>query len=80
MINMCEIKYYGGDFSVNKEYYKHLLKRQSVLSEKISPKATIHSTLITTFGLLKNEYSSIFNSVITLDDLFKVLTNLMYLE
>lgn len=70
VINMCEIKYYGGDFSVDKEYYKQLLKRQSILSEKISPKCTIHNTLITTFGLIKNEYSNFFTNVVLLDDLF----------
>ena len=31
----------------------------------------IHSTLITTFGLIQNEYSGAFSNVIVLDDLFK---------
>lgn len=30
----------------------------------------IRNTLITTFGLEKNKYSSVFSSVITMDDLF----------
>lgn len=30
----------------------------------------VHSTLITTYGLKYNEYSSDFDNVITLDDLF----------
>lgn len=71
VVNMCEIKYYSGDFSVNKDYYKVLLRRQAILTEKVSPKTTIHSTLITTFGLTQNEYSNIFTNVIVLDDLFK---------
>ena len=71
VVNMCEIKYYSGDFSVNKDYYKVLLRRQAILTEKVSAKTTIHSTLITTFGLTQNEYSNIFTNVIVLDDLFK---------
>ena len=68
---MCEIKYYSGEFKVNKDYYLKLLKRQAILMENISPKVAIHSTLITTFGLTQNEYSGAFTNVIVLDDLFK---------
>ena len=70
VVNMCELKFYSGDFAVNKEYYKVLLHRQELLAKEISPKASIHSTLITTFGLVKNEYSGVFVNVITIDDLF----------
>lgn len=71
VINMCEMKYYGGEFSVDKNYYAVILRRQEILAEEVSQKAAIHSTLITTFGLLRNEYSGGFTNVITLDDLFE---------
>ncbi|MCM1049000.1 MAG: AAA family ATPase [Clostridiales bacterium] len=70
VVNMCEIKYYGTEFVVDKNYYQVLLNRQSLLSQEIPPKASIHNTLITTFGLAYNEYSGIFSNVLTLDDLF----------
>lgn len=70
VVNMCELKYYGDDFSVSGSYYRTLLHRQELLAAEISPRYAIHSTLITTFGLVHNEYSSIFSNVITLDDLF----------
>ena len=70
VMNMCEIKYYSGEFCVNKEYYQVLLRRQGILAENVSPKVTIHNTLITTFGLYRNEYSDVFTNVIVLDDLF----------
>lgn len=71
VMNMCEIKYYSGEFCVNKEYYQVLLRRQGILAENVSPKVTIHNTLITTFGLSRNEYSDVFTNVIVLDDLFE---------
>ena len=71
VINMCEIKYYSGEFKVNKDYYVKILKRQTILAETVSPKIAVHSTLITTFGLTQNEYSGAFSNVIVLDDLFK---------
>lgn len=71
VINMCEIKYYNGEFKVNKDYYLKLLNRQAILAENVSTRIAIHSTLITTFGLATNEYSGVFTNVIVLDDLFK---------
>lgn len=70
VINMCELKYYGGDFTVDKDYYKILLRRTEILAKEVSPKTVVRSTLITTFGLTKNAYSNVFTNVITLDDLF----------
>lgn len=71
VVNMCEIKYYSGEFKVNKAYYTKILSRQSMLAEHIPSKMSVHSTLITTFGLVQNEYSSAFTNVIVLDDLFR---------
>ena len=71
VVNMCEIKYYSDKFTVEKEYYQVLLHRQGILSKEVSPKVSVHSTLITTFGLAYNEYSGIFSNVVTMDDLFQ---------
>ena len=70
VVNMCEIKFYSGDFVVSREYYRTLLQRREILEAALSPKTTVHSTLITTFALARNEYSSAFTNVVTLDDLF----------
>lgn len=71
IINMCEIKFYGDEFSVDKNYDRILRSRTALLSKEISPKMAIHSTLITTYGLKYNEYSGDFVNVITMDDLFE---------
>lgn len=72
VINMCEIKFYGDDFTVNSKYFRTILRRSEILQSKISPKMSVHSTLITTFGLTKNEYSGSFVKTITFDDLFAI--------
>ena len=69
VINACEIKFYSDEFVVDKTYYRKLLSRQGMLVERISPKVSVHQTLISTYGLKRNEYSGIFTQVITLDDL-----------
>ena len=70
VFNMCELKFYNKMFSVSKTYYEKILERTDMLLEMIPPRATVHSTLITTAGLAHNNYSGAFVKVITLDDLF----------
>ena len=70
VINMCELKFYSGEYDVDNKYYKTLMTRESLLQKEVSPKTVIRNTLVTTFGLKKNEYSSVFSNVILMDDLF----------
>ena len=68
VINMCEEKFYNNIFSVNNKYHQTLLNRQELL--EIPKGKVIHNTLITTYGLKYNEYSTFFDNVITMKDLF----------
>lgn len=71
IVNMCEMKYYGSEFVVTKNYHQKLLHRQTQLEGLLDSMEVIHPTLVTTKGLKYNEYSNIFQNTITLDDLFK---------
>lgn len=71
VVNMCEMKFYNEEFTVNKQYHTVLVHRQNVLSGMMPRRKAIHSTLITTFGLTHNEYSGDFQQVITIDVLFR---------
>lgn len=71
IINMCEMKFYGEDFVVDKAYFQKLNHRQKLLTERIPKRYTVHSTLITTYGLAYNEYGGVFQQTITMDDLFQ---------
>ena len=70
VVNMCEAKLYSDEFAIDKEYHFTLIRRNQLLSDVIPKKATVHNTLITTYGLKHNEYYGDFINVITLDDLF----------
>ncbi len=70
VVNMCEIKFYSDEFSVDKEYHLVLERRKKLLREIIPVKSVVHNTLITTYGLKHNEYSGDFVNVIKIDDLF----------
>ena len=68
--NCCEIKFCGSYFVLDREYYKTILRRQEILLKEVSPKVSLESVLITTFGLAPNEYAGCFSNVITLKQLF----------
>lgn len=68
--NLCEMKFYSEDFTIDKAYHAKIAHRKNLLLERIPRKMSIHSTLITTYGLTYNEYSGDFINVVTLDDLF----------
>ena len=72
VVNMCEIKYYSDDFTVSDDYYRVLLRRQEALRKELPKRASVQSTLITTFGLSGSKNVGAFSNVITIDDLFAV--------
>lgn len=71
VINMCEAKFYSDEFVADKDCHLALVRRERLLREIVPKKASIHNTLITTFGLKNVEYFSDFANTITLDDLFR---------
>ena len=70
VVNMCEMKFYNDEYAVSKSYDRVLVGRYNILGSMIPKRSTINPVLVTTFGLVYNEYSGIFQNVITLDDLF----------
>ena len=44
---------------------------KKMVLDMVSPRIAVHNTLITTYGLKRNEYSEDFINIVTLEDLFK---------
>lgn len=70
IVHLCEMKFYSDQFRMNKDDHFALIRRQNVLREKVPKKASIRNTMISTYGLVHNEYSGDYIYSITLDDLF----------
>lgn len=64
------MKFYSEPFSVSKAYHAILVHRQNLLAEQLPRKTVIQPVLVTTEGLVYNEYSGIFQNTVTLDALF----------
>jgi uncharacterized protein len=71
VINLCEIKFSVNAFTITKSYDASLRNKVSALKETTKTTKSVFLTMITTFGLVNNEYSrSAVQNEITMDDLF----------
>ena len=71
VVNLCEMKFTHDDYVISKDYDERLRRKLSVLLELTGGKRNVQVTLVTTFGLKMNMYSSRIQRVVTLDDLFR---------
>lgn len=71
IVNLCEAKFYCGEYLLTKDDYLKLIHKNELVSLSVNKRKVVSNVLITTFALKKNEYSSIYNNVVTLDDLFQ---------
>lgn len=70
IVNLCEIKFLSKEYEPQTDDETKLRTRIATLQEKLSPKQTIHLTLVTTFGLKRNAHSGIIQQIVTIGDLF----------
>ena len=70
VINVCEMKFAQGEFSIDKDYDEKLRNKIVTVTEQTKRRKNPQMTLVTTYGLKNSIYSGRFQKVITLDDLF----------
>lgn len=70
VITICEIKFSNGQYTITKDYDLNL--RNKIEAFKLATKCTesIQLVMISTYGVKKNEYSSIIQNEVVMDDLF----------
>ena len=70
VVNLCEMKFSGGTYTIDKDEEIKLRNRIEALKGTLSPRQTVHLTLVTTFGLSNGKHSGIVQKQVELDDLF----------
>lgn len=71
VINLCEIKFSINSYEITKAYDLNLRNKIGAFKEHTKTKKAVFMTMITTFGLVKNQYArSIVQNELTMDDLF----------
>lgn len=71
-INVCEMKFSLSEFVIDKKYASELENKLKVFRENTKTKKTLFLTMITTYGVKKNDYhTSLVQNEMKMDALFK---------
>lgn len=71
-INLCEMKFSTGEFTIDKKYAGELDNKVQVFRDQTKTRKTIFPTMITTYGTKQNiYYTGRIISEVTMDSLFK---------
>jgi hypothetical protein len=72
VINLCEMKFAYGEFTINKTYAEELKNKITVFKSETKSKSVIFPTIITTYGVRRNDhYRDIIQGEVVMADLFK---------
>lgn len=72
-INLCEMKFYAGEFTIDRAYADKLAYKKQLFREQTVSRKTLFSTMITSHGVKENDHylSVVDGGQITIDDLFE---------
>lgn len=70
VINLCEMKFSVGKFSITKDYEERLRSRMQIFREKTKTTSSLVNTFVTTFGVSDGIHRSIIDAELTAEDLF----------
>ena len=71
VINICELKFSIGEFTITKAYAKNLRNKLQIFKTETKTRKSVMLTMITTFGINQNEHSiGLVQNELKLEDLF----------
>ncbi|MCL2718576.1 MAG: AAA family ATPase [Lachnospiraceae bacterium] len=70
IINLCEMKFATTEYRLDKSYSAKLRNKKTAFLTETETRKAAHTTLITTYGLIQNEYSMEILFQLTMNDLF----------
>ena len=71
VVNVCEMKFGKGEYSIGASYARELENKLALLKEETGTSKSLHLTFVTASGVKRNENSYLVRSQIDLDDLFR---------
>jgi hypothetical protein len=75
VINICEMKYAKDQFAIDKKYAESLRNKREAFVRETKTRKAIHLTMVATYGVKQNDYRSLIQSEIIMNDLFYNLPN-----
>jgi len=72
IINICEMKYSENEFVIDKKQDENLRNKKAAFREETKTRKAVHITMVTTYGVKRNEYWNNIQSEVRMEDLFKL--------
>lgn len=70
VINVCEMKFSRGEFSIDAAYERALLNKLEAFGSEVGGRKALHLTMVTMEGVARNAHSDVVQREITAADLF----------
>ena len=70
IINLCEMKYSEDEFIIDKKQDENLRNKRAAFIRETKTRKSVHITMVTTFGVKRNEYWGTVQSEVKMNDLF----------
>ena len=70
VINLCEMKYAANEFVIDKSLDENLRNKKSAFIDETKTRKAVHITMVTAYGVKRNEYWGNIQSEVTMNDLF----------
>jgi len=70
IINLCEMKYSEDEFVIDKKQDENLRNKRSAFLRETKTRKAVHITMLTTYGVKRNEYWNNIQSEVIMEDLF----------
>ena len=70
VINICEMKYANDEFVIDKKYAETLRNKREVFLRETKTRKAIHITMVSTYGVKKNDYHALIQSEVSMNDIF----------
>ncbi|MBP9993538.1 MAG: ATP-binding protein [bacterium] len=70
MVNLCEMKYSSDMYSIDKDIHQDLINKRLTFLRETKTRKTVHTTMVTTYGVEHNAYWNDVQSEVTMNDLF----------
>jgi AAA+ ATPase superfamily predicted ATPase len=71
IINLCEMKYTNKEYVIDEKYDLELRNKAGAFSRETKTKKAVHITMVTTYGVRQNKYSSVLQSEVRMENLFE---------
>jgi hypothetical protein len=70
VINLCEMKFAANEFVIDKKQDENLRNKKSTFICETKTRKAVHITMVTTYGVKRNEYWGNIQSEVTMSDMF----------